>query len=127
MIYLCNTFSLHMLKYVPCGQGQTIEITHISAMEAGTMLREHAFRSYFGHHRTAFHLGRYLRVTVPVCRGTIAMEPDDVLLVAASQSKRDRESGRMRLPKWRFYTVQLRANDGATDRSALSERAERTE
>ena len=53
MIYLCNAYSLHMLNYMPCGTGCRTETRHISAAEAGEMLRTQPFRSFFGHGWTA--------------------------------------------------------------------------
>ena len=124
MIYLCNAYSLHMLHYMPCGTGCRNQIRHISAFEAGELLRENPFVSFFGHSWTAHHLARYLQVEIPVSRGKLKLEEGDILLVAsAGKSSRDPVSGKKRLPKWRFFTVTLcpvedgeqRANDGASE------------
>lgn len=122
MIYLCNAYSLHMLRYMPCGTSCRTEITHLSAFEAGELLRTHPFESFFGHRWTAHHLAKYLQVEIPVSRGTIKLEEGDILLVA-SAGKSGREPGypKRKVPKWRFFTVQLvpdselRADDGASD------------
>ena len=121
MIYLCNAYSLHMLHYMPCGTSCRTEITHLSAFEAGEILRTQPFESFFGHGWTARHLAKYLQVEIPVSRGRLKLDEDDVLLVAsAGKSSRDPLSGKRKLPKWRFFTVTLvpddsesRADDGA--------------
>ena len=121
MIYLCNAYSLHMLNYMPCGTGCRTETRHISAAEAGEMLRTQPFRSYFGHGWTAYHLARYLQVEIPVSRGRLKLEEGDVLLVAsAGKSNRFPIDGQRKLPKWKFFTVTLvdvdvRADEGAID------------
>lgn len=111
MIYLCNTFSLHMLEYMPCGKLQHMEVQRISAQDAGNLLRKNAFRSFFGHRHSAWHLGRYLHVTIPVSRGTIRLRPQDRLLIAAIQSKREWEQGWKGCPGWRFFLVNLTEKD----------------
>lgn len=111
MIYLCNTFSLHMLETMRCGKHTTVDVERISAIEAGNLLRHNAFRSFFGHGRSAYHLGRYLHVTIPVSRGTIALRESDLLLVAAIQSKRSWEQGWKGCPGWRFYLVNVRKEE----------------
>lgn len=127
MIYLCNAWSLNMLHYMPCGAGCRTQIRHISAFEAGELLRENPFVSFFGHNWTAFHLARYLQAEIPVNRGKLKLEEGDILLVAsAGKSSRDPESGARKLPKWRFYTVTLcpaensdqRADDGTEEEAA---------
>ena len=118
MIYLCNAYSLHMLHYMPCGTGRRTEIRHISALEAGEMLRNQPFRSFFGHSWTAGHLARYLQVEIPVSRGRLKLEEGDVLLVAsAGKSSRDPQTGIRRLPKWKFFTVTLCPEDDVDDRA----------
>jgi len=107
MIYLCNTLSLHMLPYLPCGKGKRVEIKRVSMKEASYMLQNNAFRSFFGHKKSVRHLSKYLQVSIPVCRGTIELREGDVLLVAAIQSKREWEQGLKGCPTWRFYTVQV--------------------
>ena len=111
MIYLCNTFSLHMLRKMGCSHSQQVEVTRISAADAGSMLRNNAFRSFYGHQRSAYHLGRYLHVTIPVSRGTITLMENDLLLVAAIQSKRSWEQGWKGCPSWKFYTVNVRKEE----------------
>lgn len=108
MIYLCNTFSLHMLERMKCEESTQVEITRISAVEAGNLLKKNAFRSFFGHSRSAYHLSRYLRVTIPVSRGMITLRERDTLLVAAMNSKRAWEAGYKGCPGWRFYLVKRR-------------------
>lgn len=118
MIYLCNAYSLHMLHYMPCGTGCRIEIRHISALEAGAMLRDNPFVSFFGHGWTAGHLARYLQVEIPVNRGRLKLEEGDVLLVAsAGKSSRDPQTGMRKLPKWKFFTVTLCPEDDVDDRA----------
>lgn len=107
MIYLCNTFSLHMLQRMNCGQSTNVEMTRISAQDAGRLLRNNAFRSFFGHKDSAYHLGRYLHVTIPISRGMIKLRENDMLLVAAMNSKRAWEQGLKGCPGWRFYMVTI--------------------
>lgn len=108
MIYLCNTFSLHMLQPMGCEHTQQLNVTRISAQDAGNLLRKNAFRSFFGHRHSAYHLGRYLHVTIPVCRGTVTLTERDMLLVAAIQSKRLWEQGWKGCPGWRFFLISCR-------------------
>lgn len=117
MIYLCNTFSLHMLQRMGCEQTQNIDVTRISAQDAGNLLRKNAFRSFFGHHGSAWHLSRYLHVTIPVCRGTVTLTENDLLLVAAIQSKREWQQGWKGCPGWRFFLVSCRKGDPDEDRA----------
>ena len=105
MIYLCNTFSLHMLPRMNVGEVREVRIRRISAIEAGDVLQNNAYRSFFGHDVSAWHLGRYLHTQIPVSRGTIQMDEDDVLIVAAITSKRRREAGYKSVPGWVFYEV----------------------
>ena len=107
MIYLCNTHTPQMLEWMNCGEYQDLRFVRISARDAGCILRHNAFRSFFGHSRSAYHLSRYLRVTIPVSRGTITLREHDLLLVAAIQSKRAWEAGYKSCPGWRFYLISI--------------------
>lgn len=111
MIYLCNTFSLHMLERMHCGYSKNVEVQRISAQDAGNLLRKNAFRSFFGHRGSAYHLSRYLKVDIPVSRGTIILRPHDLLLIASIQSKREWEQGWKGCPGWRFFLVNLTGGD----------------
>ncbi len=106
MIYLCNAFSVHMLQEMKCGESEDLRISRISAMQAGAMLRSKPFRSFYGHSRSAYHLGRYLRVNIPVSRGIIRLGPGDMILIAAIDSKRMWEAGVRGCPGWTFYLVE---------------------
>ena len=107
MIYLCNAFSVNMLPAMHVGEGREMKIERISAIEAGSILHENDWQSFFGHEGSAYHLGRYIKTTIPINRGTFKLTPDDVLIVAAVESRRKWESGRRRCPEWRFYRVTI--------------------
>lgn len=115
MIYLCNTFSLHMLQKMHCGHSLNLDITRISAQDAGNLLRKNAFRSFFGHHDSAWHLGRYLHVAIPVSRGTMTLTENDLLLVATIQSKREWQQGWKGCPGWCFFLISCRKEDPDED------------
>ena len=107
MIYLCNTFSVHMIPSLYVGEMRDVSIRRISSIEAGNVLQNNAYRSFFGHDVSAYHLGRYLHTTIPVSRGTVVLQEGDVLIVAAITSKRRREAGYKSIPGWVFYEVKL--------------------
>ena len=117
MIYLCNTFSLHMLQRMNCGETTNVEMTRISAQDAGRLLRSNAFRSFYGHKNSAYHLSRYLHLTIPISRGMITLRESDMLLVAAVNSKRAWEHGLKGCPGWRFYLVTVRKEAPDEDRA----------
>ncbi len=105
MIYLANSFSVNMLGDLWVMEGRTAHIERISAIEAGTILTENEYKSYFGHEGSAWHLSRYLKMEIPVNRGTFFLRSDDVLIVAAVEGRRRWEDGRCRCPSWRFFRV----------------------
>ena len=107
MIYLCNTFSVHMIPRLYVGEMRDVSIRRISSIEAGSILKGNAYRSFFGHDVSAWHLGRYLHTSIPVSRGTVVLQEGDVLIVAAITSKRRREAGYKGVPGWDFYEVKL--------------------
>ena len=111
MIYLCNTFSVHMLPHTCVGDLCDFRIQRVSAMETGRILRECDYISCFGHARSAWHLSRYLRVDIPVDRGTIRLTEDDVLIVAAVSDRKRWETGQQGCPSWVFYRVTLTGRD----------------
>ena len=108
MIYLCNAFTVHMLPLMRVNESHTLNITKISAKEVMSILRENAFRSYFGHEESARHLAKYLGVTIKICRGYITLTENDILIVAAITGKREWEHGLKGFPGWVFFLVELR-------------------
>lgn len=108
MIYLCNTFSVHMLGRLNVNNTRTIRIRRISSIETGNILKSNAFRSFYGHTESVKHLSRYLHLKVPVCRGTVNLEKGDILIIATISSKRDWEKGLKPYPKWRFFELELK-------------------
>jgi len=117
VIYLCNTFNQHMLQWMACGHTRRLNIERISAQDAGTLLRRNAFRSFFGHSRSAYHLARYLHVSIPVCRGVLTLQENDRLLVASIQSKRAWEAGYKSCPGWRFYMITIESGKEQNENS----------
>ena len=107
MIYLCNTFSVHMLPFLECGEERTVRFSRISVEQTRAILQGNAFRSFFGHFESARHLERYLKIRIPVCRGMIEMSENDVLIIAAAESIRKYEAGIKPCPGWRFYIAEL--------------------
>ena len=111
MLFLSNAFSVHMLEHMNVGDFRNLDIERISARETGRMLRENAFRSFFGHSETAERLSRYLRVEIPVSRGALVFRPHDVLILATLESKRNWELGySVGDPGWKFYLVTYRSH-----------------
>ena len=122
MIYLTNAISVHMLPHLKVGTEVSLHIRRISSYEAGDILKSGAFRSFYGHGRSAYHLARYLKLDIPISRGFIELQDDDILIVAAITGKRKWEAGFKPFPGWIFFEVTA-SNDGR-DETALSERAE---
>lgn len=108
MIYLCNTFTVHMLPLMAANESYPLTVTRIPAKEVMQILRENAFRSYFGHEESARHLAKYLGVTIRISRGNITLTENDVLIVAAITGKRKWEAGLKPCPGWIFFMVELR-------------------
>lgn len=121
MIYLTNAISVHMLPHLKVGTEMDLHIRRINSYEAGDILKSGAFRSFYGHGRSAYHLSRYLKLDIPISRGFIELKEDDVLIVAAITGKRKWEAGYKPFPGWIFFEVT--SKDGRDD-TALSERAE---
>ena len=105
MIYLTNAISVHMLPHLRVGTELDLHVRRISSYEAGDILRSGAFRSYYGHGRSAHHLSRYLHIDIPVSRGYIELEEGDVLIVAAITGKRKWEAGVKPFPGWIFFEI----------------------
>ena len=112
MIYLANAFSLGMLRYPDINEPHRLQITRISAFEAGEILHRSEFYSVYGHRDTACHLAKYLKIYVPVQRETIELKPGDVMIVARANVRRmDYEIDRRRGPKWSFFRVTVGGDD----------------
>ena len=122
MIYLSNAISVHMLPHLKVGTEKDLHIRRISSYEASDILKSGAFRSFYGHGKSAYHLARYLKLTIPISRGYIELQEGDVLIVAAITGKRAWEAGVKPFPGWIFFEVTA-SNDGR-DETALSEQAE---
>lgn len=106
MIYLCNGLSIHMLEALNCGESHRLKIQRIPTAEAGQILRENRFRSYFGHVDTAKHLEKILRVHIPPNRETLDFTRQDVMIIATLSSKREWEKGSKPAPGFKFYLVE---------------------
>lgn len=107
MIYLCNTFSVHMLGRLFVGNQREISIKRISSAEVGDLLKSNAFRSFYGHVESVGHLSRYLRIKIPFSRGVVTLKRGDILLIATISSKREWEQGLKPYPTWRFFRLEL--------------------
>lgn len=105
MIYLTNAFSVHMIPRLQVGEERRLIYRRISSYEAGYILRSGAFRSFYGHGESAYHLAKYLKIDIPVSRGYIELKPEDVLIIAAVTGKRKWEAGEKPYPGWIFYEV----------------------
>ena len=105
MIYLTNAFSVHMIPRTHVGDEKNLHFRRISSYEAGAILRSGAFRSFYGHGESAYHLSRYLHIDIPVSRGYIELKPEDVLIIAAVTGKRKWEAGEKPFPGWIFFEV----------------------
>lgn len=112
MIWLCNTFSPQMLSHIHVGGGHVIRFERISAKETGEILSSGDVVSCFGHASSAWHLSRYLHVSVPVSRGEICLRPEDTLIVAMVTNKKRWLSGVEGLPYWVFYRIQVSETHG---------------
>ena len=117
MIYLTNAFSVHMIPRTHVGEEKNLHLRRISSYEAGAILRSGAFRSYYGHGESAYHLARYLKINIPVSRGYVELEPEDVLIIAAITGKRKWEAGLKPYPGWIFFEVTT-SEDGRDDKPA---------
>lgn len=106
MIYLCNGLSIHMLEALNCGEAHRLKIERIPMAEAGQILRENQFRSYFGHVDTAKYLEKFLRVHIAPNRGMLDFRKEDVMIVATVSSKREWEQGSKPAPGFKFYLVE---------------------
>ena len=108
MIYLCNSFSVHMLPRMRCDDLYSLEVQRVSASAVQRLLRNNAYRSHYGHEETVSHLGRYLGLWIPVNREPLKMGPRDTLILATLMSKREYELGYRTSPKWQFYQIRLK-------------------
>lgn len=88
MLYLTNSFSVHMFGKLNVGDRVIQEMEIISKQEASYILRGENFRSFFGHIETAEELSRILGVTINQNRGLLQLKPYDRLIIATLQSKR---------------------------------------
>ena len=108
MIYLCNTFSVHMFKRMNCGDFADLTLTRISSYEAGKILKANAFRSFFGHTDGASRLESYLHIHIPYSRGTVKFRKGDVMIIATLESKRLVEQGYKWNNGWKFFLLEYR-------------------
>ena len=88
MLYLTNSFSVHMFGKRNVGDRVIPEMEMITKREASGILRGENFRSFFGHEETAEELSRILGVTINPNRGLLVLKPYDRLIIATLQSKR---------------------------------------
>ena len=105
MIYLCNTFTPHMIPRMQIEDEHLIRIRRIDGYEAEDILKSGAFKSFFGHGSSAEHLSRYLHLDIPVSRGYVVFRPGDIVIVATVIGKRAWEAGLKPYPGWVFFEV----------------------
>ena len=105
MIYLCNSFSVHMMRHMNCNDFVNLTITRISSHEVGRILKANAFRSFFGHTEGAASLESYLHIHIPVSRGAVKFRKGDVIIIATIESKRIVEQGFKFNQGWKFFLM----------------------
>lgn len=107
MLYLCNGFSVGMLGRGAerWGSVARLEFRTLRPREAGDLLRENEFVSRFGHADTARHLGRYLKLWIPVSRDSISPGPGDMILVASAKHTRSFHEKYIGCPHWHFVLI----------------------
>lgn len=94
MLYLTNSFSVHMFgENMSVGDWVRPRFEMIDKREASYILKSENFRSYFGHGNTAPILSQLLGVTVNENRGLIILRPGDRLIIASLISKRSFDAG----------------------------------
>lgn len=106
MIYLCNAFSLQMLRDVDMAH-VTVRRVLSPRIILARWIRKGVAKACIGHADTAAVIGSYLGVEIQVNRENIALESDDVLYVAQLQGGRLPE-GATTLPegfKFVWYVV----------------------
>ena len=111
MIYLTNSFSVHMIPRMNCGEWEDFRIRRITSGEACEMLKGQRFRSYFGHVDTVKWLERYWRMKIPVSRELVEFRKGDVMIIATVSSKREWEKGKKNAahaPGFTFYLAEYR-------------------
>lgn len=102
MLYLTNSFSVHMFGRMEPGECVRPRFEAISKDEAAYMLQGENFRSYFGHSDTSVVLSKLLHVTINENRGLLTLKPGDRLIIASLQSKRRFEQG-YDADKWFYF------------------------
>ena len=110
MLYLTNSFSVHMIPKMNCGEWEDIKFKRISSQEACTLLKDKVFKSYFGHVDTAKHLERRWRIHIPVSRGMVEFRKGDSMIIATVSSKRawEHDGRTCSGPGFQFYLVEYR-------------------
>ena len=111
MIYLTNSFSVHMIPKMNCGEWEDIRFRRISSQDACGMLKGKTFRSFFGHVDTVKHLERRWRIHIPVSRGLVEFRKGDLMIIATVSSKRAWEQEDEKIghgPGFKFYLVEYR-------------------
>lgn len=109
MLYLTNSFSVHMLPKLNCGEWEDIRFRRISSDEACRMLKGKAYKSFFGHVDTVKHLERRWRIHIPVNRDQVTFRKGDTMIIATVSSKRAWEQDEKRPgPGFKFYLVEYR-------------------
>ena len=112
MLYLTNSFSVHMLPLLQCGEWESLRIRRINSAEARETLRGNTFKSFFGHADTAKYLESMWRMHIRCTRETVTFRKGDVMIIATVCGKRDREREQIEntekrgRPLFRFYLVE---------------------
>ena len=108
MIYLTNSFSVHMMPQFNCGEWEDIRFTRITSQEACRMLKGNTFKSYFGHADTVKWLEDRWRMHIHVSRDLAEFRKGDTMIIATVSSKRKWEQGKNPAPAFKFYLVEYR-------------------
>jgi len=108
MLYLTNSFSVHMIPKMNCGEWENIKIKRISSDDACGMLRGKKYRSFFGHVDTVKWLERRWHIHIPVSRDLVEFRKGDTMIIATVNSKRIWEQNHKHsdIPAFTFYLVE---------------------
>jgi Domain of unknown function (DUF1874). len=108
MLYLTNSFSVHMMPKLNCGEWEDVRFRRISSDEACRMLKGKTFKSYFGHVDTVKWLESRWRMHIHVSRDLVEFRKGDTMIIATVSSKREWEQGGKPAPGFKFYLVEYR-------------------
>lgn len=107
MLYLTNSFSVHMLPKLNCGEWEDVRFRRISSQEACSIVKGCVFRSFFGHADTVKWLESRWRMRIPVSRDLVSFRKGDRMVIATVSSKRSWETGEKPSPGFKFFLVEF--------------------